>query len=305
MAPLIPFWLPAALLVAGVLLGARWAVLVLDASLNARVLGNVLRKLLAAGDVIRALKLTNARAAPLLSATKAAVLACFAERDGDHAREGYRGGAELAPERILAPVRARYDEAFYQATARLRSARLFAPVSLVFLVLSVLTALAGQGEAQTWVLVFAGIGLSTFFGIAVSDYRTVTERARIFEMLAPYLEALARDGGGTLTAEAADARRTVTFEVREPGREPRIVSTHKELIRIGTRAENEVGLDAPGVARVHAVVEVAIDNVVTIIDLGAENQTRVNGKAVTRDALADGDVITVGEAALHVRLDGI
>ena len=305
MAPLIPFWLPAALLVAGVLLGARWAVLVLDASLNARVLGNVLRKLLAAGDVIRALKLTNARAAPLLSATKDAVLACFAERDGDHAREGYRGGAELAPERILAPVRARYDEAFYQATARLRSARLFAPVSLVFLVLSVLTALAGQGEAQTWVLVFAGIGLSTFFGIAVSDYRTVTERARIFEMLAPYLEALARDGGGTLTAEAADARRTVTFEVREPGREPRIVSTHKELIRIGTRAENEVGLDAPGVARVHAVVEVAIDNVVTIIDLGAENQTRVNGKAVTRDALADGDVITVGEAALHVRLDGI
>ncbi|UQA59792.1 FHA domain-containing protein [Polyangium aurulentum] len=301
----IPFWLPTALLGAGVLLGARWAVLVLDASVNEKVLGKVLRKLLEAGDVVRALRLTNASAAPLSSATKAAVLACFTERDGDRAHAGYRGGAEVAPERILAPVRARYDEVFRQATARLRSARLFALVSLVLMVLSVLAALVAQDEAQTWVLVLAGIGLSSFFGIAVKDYRTITGRARLFEVLAPCLEVLARDGAGALAPDAANARRTVTFEVREPGREPRIVSTHKELIRIGTQAGSEVELDAPGVARVHAVIEVMIDNVVMIIDLGSENETRVNGEAVRRAALAEGDVITVGEATLHVRLDGI
>jgi pSer/pThr/pTyr-binding forkhead associated (FHA) protein len=51
----------------------------------------------------------------------------------------------------------------------------------------------------------------------------------------------------------------------------------------------------------HAVIERTAEGT-TIIDLGSSDGTLVNGAKVAKRALIDGDVITLGEAELRVRL---
>jgi hypothetical protein len=64
---------------------------------------------------------------------------------------------------------------------------------------------------------------------------------------------------------------------------------------IGRTPENDIWIDSPGVSRHHAVLlTIAADTCVE--DLHSANGVYVNGKRVTRQVLADGDILDVGES---------
>lgn len=74
-----------------------------------------------------------------------------------------------------------------------------------------------------------------------------------------------------------------------------------DSILIGSGPSAVLRLEDDGVSSIHAVIKVAPEGAVTIIDLGSESGTSVNGNAVTEPVtLSVGDAITVGGAKLEV-----
>src|SRR5512145_2922942 len=74
----------------------------------------------------------------------------------------------------------------------------------------------------------------------------------------------------------------------------------REIIKIGRLASAHLVLDEEGIARIHAVIEVAPGGALSIIDMGSAGGTVVNGKKVSRAALEAGDVISIGPLRLVV-----
>ncbi|MGY1750998.1 FhaA domain-containing protein [Modestobacter sp. SYSU DS0511] len=72
---------------------------------------------------------------------------------------------------------------------------------------------------------------------------------------------------------------------------------------LGRGTDADVRLPDTGVSRKHADVQLT-GNRVAVEDLGSTNGTLVNGRRVTRQELADGDVIRIGHSVLVYRQDG-
>lgn len=89
----------------------------------------------------------------------------------------------------------------------------------------------------------------------------------------------------------------LTFLVTEPGVEPRHVVTTDDVVKIGRLASAQLALSDPAASRMHAVIEVANASV-TLIDLGSEPPTLVNGAAINKSALRPGDRIQIGQSVL-------
>jgi len=68
--------------------------------------------------------------------------------------------------------------------------------------------------------------------------------------------------------------------------------------RIGRSEENDICIQSRGLSRQHAVITATAGGF-TLRDLESQNGTTVNGAPVTEHALAEGDVIAVGEARLR------
>jgi chromosome segregation ATPase len=74
----------------------------------------------------------------------------------------------------------------------------------------------------------------------------------------------------------------------------------KDKLTIGRTSENDIQLDAPSISRRHAVV--TTDGETTrVIDWGSKNGVFVNSKRITEHFLANGDIVTIGNA--HFRYD--
>ncbi|MFM1855235.1 MAG: hypothetical protein RLZ83_544 [Pseudomonadota bacterium] len=80
-----------------------------------------------------------------------------------------------------------------------------------------------------------------------------------------------------------------------------IVLTHEETT-IGRKPHNDIVIDHLAVSSQHAVLR-ADDEELWIEDLKSTNGTYVNGQAVSRRRLWQGDVIELGKVRLEVRLD--
>jgi hypothetical protein len=79
------------------------------------------------------------------------------------------------------------------------------------------------------------------------------------------------------------------------------LSTGRNVIGRGTEAD--IRLPDTGVSRKH--VDVVLEGATaTAEDLGSTNGTLVNGRRISRQALADGDVIRIGHSVLVYRQDG-
>ncbi len=72
----------------------------------------------------------------------------------------------------------------------------------------------------------------------------------------------------------------------------------QSVIRIGNDSRSHLRLDDPAVARMHAVLEVARENDVTLVDLGYDAGTYVNGARVTQCHLNQGDELRIGDMRL-------
>jgi hypothetical protein len=75
---------------------------------------------------------------------------------------------------------------------------------------------------------------------------------------------------------------------------------NREIVKIGRLASAHLVLDEEGIARIHAVIEIAPSGALSIIDMGSAGGTIVNGKKVSRAALEFGDVVSVGPLRLVV-----
>jgi hypothetical protein len=79
------------------------------------------------------------------------------------------------------------------------------------------------------------------------------------------------------------------------------LTTGRNVIGRGTEAD--IRLPDTGVSRKH--VDVVLDGGTAFVeDLGSTNGTLVNGRRISRQALADGDVIRIGHSVLVYRQDG-
>ena len=299
MEPALPIWIPWVLVIVGAMLGAPYVWRVVWAGINDVAFTTVIRKLLAAGDAERAVKLCLAAdRVPVAAATRAAILACGRGVRHDPGAD-YRSAGDLSPERVLAPVRAAHDAAFEAFAAPLRLARYVAVVGAA----SLATALAltlHRGPSEPGPAIAAAFGLTVLVWQGAQERRVLALRDAVFEALRDGFDALIRDPR-RVPAVAAPTRVRVGFEVSEPGRTPRVVATGEDVIKIGSLDTAQVRLDAPGVARLHAVIERS-EGRYSVIDLGSDATTRVNGESVQRRELSDGDVLSVGGAELRVRI---
>jgi pSer/pThr/pTyr-binding forkhead associated (FHA) protein len=91
----------------------------------------------------------------------------------------------------------------------------------------------------------------------------------------------------------------VKFELRLPNTPPREVELQGTVAVVGRDPFCDLVLDDPKCSRRHAVLE-AGPNGVLIRDNGSANGVYVNGKRVQQSALADGDVVRLGDAILKV-----
>jgi hypothetical protein len=122
--------------------------------------------------------------------------------------------------------------------------------------------------------------------------------------LPPLRGRVATDTGrqGPSIVGRAGSRSAVThvLVVDGPGTRHQL-STGRNVIGRGTDAD--IRLPDTGVSRKH--VDVVLDGgVATAEDLGSTNGTLVNGRRITRQPLADGDVIRIGHSVLVYRQDG-
>lgn len=295
-----PVWLPWLTVLSAAALGALYAFRTFLQSLDARIFAKVVAKLLAAGNSERALKLCLAAGTtPLASATRAAILACTRGVAHSDPSGGYRSAGDLSPERVLAPVRAAYDAAFETLAAPIRAAR-YAAIAGALMFFAALALVGARSPVDPPPLLAAAFGLVVIAWSGVKERGILASRDATFAALAGGLDALIRN---PLRAPNADAptHARVRFEVSEPGLAPRVVDSADDVIKIGSLHTAQVCLDAPRVARLHAVVEVT-EAACWVIDLGNEATTRLNGEAVTRRELSDGDVLSIGDAELRVRL---
>jgi len=78
-----------------------------------------------------------------------------------------------------------------------------------------------------------------------------------------------------------------------------VLEFSRGVIRIGRAIDNDIRLSGALASRHHCRIEIQLEEA-SLIDLGSANGTQVNGTKVQRKQLANGDVINVGGARLHV-----
>ncbi|MFT3914839.1 MAG: adventurous gliding motility protein GltG [Anaeromyxobacteraceae bacterium] len=77
----------------------------------------------------------------------------------------------------------------------------------------------------------------------------------------------------------------------------------RDIIKIGRGDKAHLVLDDEKLSRIHAVIELAPDGNVSIIDMGSTGGTFVNGKKVSRGKVEFGDQIMLGQGGLTLVLE--
>lgn len=86
---------------------------------------------------------------------------------------------------------------------------------------------------------------------------------------------------------------------------PRLFEMQKDTIVIGRREDADLRVPLPDISRAHAkVVKDEANNSLRVEDLGSSNGTFVNGNRIQVQALAAGDIVSVGPVKLGVQIDG-
>lgn len=90
----------------------------------------------------------------------------------------------------------------------------------------------------------------------------------------------------------------LTFALTDAAGSTRRVQVRREIVKIGRDDKSHLRLSGEGAARMHAVIEVAGPEDVTLIDLGNEPGTIVNGARIDKCRLYAGDTIQIGDTRL-------
>lgn len=294
-----------ALLVVGEVLVLLYATTVYGRALVIGALGAQFGKLLRARQLARAVKLAQAADYPALIASRRALealqngLVLGAVEGGDYRTDA----VDRSPDAVIAALRAKFELGFYEGSAQWRQRRVLAAVGT--LLLACASAVTAQGAGPWWVHALAAAGALVFGWTLFRQRKEGVDARAMFESLRAELYETATNPGALVTTrEPIVEGRGLRFEVREPGLPPRWVLIDKEIIKVGRGAPTDhLRIECAELARMHAVIEVERDGEVSIIDLGGDAGTRVNGVAVNKRALASDDVIEFGPVQVVVRFE--
>jgi hypothetical protein len=100
------------------------------------------------------------------------------------------------------------------------------------------------------------------------------------------------------TEETTMAKATLTFAIYQAQQSVGRQTTACDIIRIGKDPRSHLRIDDEAASRMHAVIEIVDPNRFTVIDLGNEPGTLVNGAQIDKCALRVGDEIRIGETRL-------
>ncbi len=95
----------------------------------------------------------------------------------------------------------------------------------------------------------------------------------------------------------AKQKTTLTFTVTS-GAGARTESVTQDIVKIGKDAKSHLKLDDEAASRMHAVIEVASPEDITLIDLGNEPGTLVNGQRINKTKIKAGDEIRIAETRI-------
>jgi hypothetical protein len=292
-------------------LAGLWVVRVFGASLDTDMFTRFIKKCINDKNVSRALKLCAAAGeVPLGKAIKAALLASVSREEDTNRPASYRGNRPVSMDAVRERIRARYDAAFTQSMTRVKQSFYIAiPAPILFVCVGAFA--LTQLDPDWKIIGTSGAGLLFCLYVAWAHNKIVSSRNAGFDALWPSFEAVYHDRLGITIDDKTGYPRTnpattnenhspISLEILEPGKPLRSLTFHQPVIKIGSLATSHLQISAEGVTRLHAVIEIA-DGKATIIDLGAKRPTTVNGENVTKQELANGDVIGIGDAEIVVR----
>lgn len=97
----------------------------------------------------------------------------------------------------------------------------------------------------------------------------------------------------------ATVKLALTFVMQRRERILKTTTIAAAVIKIGSDVRNQLRVEDEGASLMHAIIEVADEP--TLIDLGSESGTWVNGARVNRCRLRVGDEIRVGATTVQVQ----
>ena len=94
------------------------------------------------------------------------------------------------------------------------------------------------------------------------------------------------------------AKAVLTFALYQYDQLTRRETVTQDIVKVGKDPKSHLRVDDELASRMHAVIEVAGAEDITLIDLGNEPGTMVNGARVNKCKLHVGDQITVGSTTI-------
>jgi hypothetical protein len=94
------------------------------------------------------------------------------------------------------------------------------------------------------------------------------------------------------------AKAVVTFATYQGGQLVSRDSVTHDIVKVGRDPKSHLRVDDPAASRMHAVIEVASPSEITLIDLGNDPGTYVNGERINKCRLRVGDRIDIGSTQL-------
>src|SRR3954464_12030261 len=94
------------------------------------------------------------------------------------------------------------------------------------------------------------------------------------------------------------AKAVVTFATYQGGQLVSRDSVTHDIVKVGRDPKSHLRVEDPAASRMHAVIEVASPSEITLIDLGNDPGTYVNGERINKCRLRVGDRIDIGSTQL-------
>src|SRR5579863_1179173 len=101
------------------------------------------------------------------------------------------------------------------------------------------------------------------------------------------------------------AKVALTFALYQNDQLVRRDTIAQDIVKVGKDARSHLRVDDDAASRMHAVIEVASPADITLIDLGNEPGTLVNGQRVNKCKIRPGDQIQIGSTLIHLETAAI
>lgn len=95
---------------------------------------------------------------------------------------------------------------------------------------------------------------------------------------------------------------TLAFSITVGDQVAGVQEFEQEMVTIGKGAAAVLQIEDPALADLHAAVQLGDDDTVTLLDLGSESGTLLNGSPVNNEVVKDGDQIRIGNTLLVLGL---